>query len=208
MVQIKRCETASHGSGAGRALGPISYRRRVTPQRRGRVDSPNTTSSSSSVTRAAGAKGQGKGRSRSAAAVERRVLKGIAKCWEQHLHQEDNVVPQALKLLFALRRSAFCPFACCGRIGSAGTSTQGWVGLGRLNPKRKSLHSKLSSVPQVLKLLFALRRFAFCPFACCGRIGSAGTSTHLSHLCSSEIKIHQVSAGICQFRKEVMRSTT
>ena len=91
MVRVKRCETASHGSGAGRALGPISYRRRVTPQRRSRAEPPDTTSSSSSVTGAAGAKGHGKGRSRSAAAVERRVLKGIAKRWEQQLQKEDSV---------------------------------------------------------------------------------------------------------------------
>ena len=86
---VSQFETASHGSGAGRALGPISYRRRVTPQRRSRVEPPDTTSSSSSVTGAAGAKGQGKGRSRSAAAVERRVLRGIAKRWEQ-LQKEDS----------------------------------------------------------------------------------------------------------------------
>ena len=104
MVHIKRCETASHGSGAGRALGPIScsYRRRVTPQRRSLVVPPDTTSTSSSVTRAADTttrgKGQGKGKSRSAASVERRLLKGIAKRWEQQLQKEDNAEPEVRPL--------------------------------------------------------------------------------------------------------------
>ena len=87
VVQVKSSESASHGSGAGRALGPISFRRRVTPQRRRRVKP--VCSTSSSVRKVAG-KGGGKTRTRSAAAVEKRILKGIAKRWEKELQAPNT----------------------------------------------------------------------------------------------------------------------